>query len=80
VGGYHGHVRLPVHPVLTRMAQKYQVSTYRIALAWLLAKGEHILPIPGASKPLSIEDSLKAIEVSLLPEDVATLDAIPDQR
>lgn len=80
VGGHYGHVRLPAHPVLARLAQKYQVSPYRIALAWLLAKGEHILPIPGASKPSSIKDSLKAIEVPLLSEDVATLDAIPDQR
>ncbi len=80
VGGYYGHGRLRAHPVLNRLAGEYGVSPYAIALAWLLAKGEHILPIPGASKPSSIEDSLKAIEVRLAPEDIASLDVLPDQR
>lgn len=76
VGGHYGHLRLREHPTLNSLAHKYGVSPYVIALAWLLAKGEHILPIPGASKPASIEDSLKAIELRLAPEDIALLDAL----
>ncbi len=75
VGGHHGHNRLKEHPLLNRLAKKYGASPYAIALAWLLAKGEHILPIPGASKPSSIEDSFKAIAIRLTPEDVAALEA-----
>jgi aryl-alcohol dehydrogenase-like predicted oxidoreductase len=76
VGGHFGHRRLKESAVLNRIAQNYGVSPYRVALAWLLAKGEHILPIPGASKPSSIEDSLKALDMRLSPEDIATLDAL----
>ncbi|MFN3919415.1 MAG: aldo/keto reductase [Methylohalobius sp.] len=80
VGGHHGHHRLREHPLLNRLAKKYGASPYAIALAWLLSKGEHILPIPGASKPSSIEDSFKAIEVKLAQEDFTLLDALPDGR
>lgn len=74
VGGHHGHVRLPDHPILRRLARRHQASTYQIALAWLLAKGPHILPIPGASKPASIIDSLGAVRVQLDAEEVAAID------
>ncbi|GAB6067331.1 aldo/keto reductase [Methylothermus subterraneus] len=76
VGGHFGHRRLKEHPVLNRLAKAYQTSPYLIALAWLLAKGEHILPIPGASKPSSIEASLKAMEVRLSAEDLSRLDTL----
>ncbi len=80
VGGHYGHGQLREHPLLNRLAGEYGASPYVIALAWLLAKGEHILPIPGASKPSSIADSLKAIEVRLTLQDIAALDVLPDQR
>jgi len=54
-------------------------SPYRIALAWLLHKGRHILPIPGASQVASIRDSLRATELKLSAEDIAALDRLPDQ-
>ncbi len=76
VGGHFGHHRLKEHQVLNRIAQNHGVSPYVVALAWLLAKGEHLLPIPGASKPSSIEDSLKALELRLNPEELAALDAL----
>jgi len=74
VGGHHGHVRLRQEALPRRLAEKYQASPYQIALAWLLHKGEQILPIPGASKPGSILDSLKAVEIRLTAEEVAALD------
>lgn len=78
VGGHHGHVRLQQTPLMMQMSERYACSPYAIALAWLLAKGEHILPIPGASKVESIEDSLMASEVRLASEDVAAIDRLPD--
>ena len=76
VGGHNGHLRLAKSAPLQRLATKHGVSVYRIALAWLLAKGDHILPIPGASKVTSIRDSLMAPSVRLAAEDVAVLDAM----
>jgi aryl-alcohol dehydrogenase-like predicted oxidoreductase len=76
VGGHHGQVRLRDEPMLTRLGGKYSASPYQIAIAWLLHKGQHILPIPGASKPKSILDSLEAVKVRLTPEEVAALDRL----
>jgi aryl-alcohol dehydrogenase-like predicted oxidoreductase len=76
VGGHHGHMQMTRHPALTAIAARYGVSPYCVALAWFLAKGEHILPIPGASKVSSILDSLRALEVQLSAEDVATIDTL----
>lgn len=79
VGGHHGHGRLTQEPVLQHLAAKYQATPYRIALAWLLHKGRHILPIPGASKVASIRDSLRATTLKLSAEDIAVLDRLADQ-
>jgi aryl-alcohol dehydrogenase-like predicted oxidoreductase len=77
VGGHFGHQRLGADPLLARLATKYTYSPHRIALAWLLHKGDHILPIPGASKPASILDSLKALELTLEPSDIEAIDRLP---
>jgi aryl-alcohol dehydrogenase-like predicted oxidoreductase len=79
VGGYHSHVRLAQQPALQQIAAKYQASPYRIALAWLLHKGRHILPIPGASQVASIRDSLRATDLKLSAEDIAALDRLAEQ-
>lgn len=80
VGGHHGHVRLTQSSLFGRLAAKYQASPYCIALAWFLAKGDHILPIPGASKVASIEDSMRAMNLTLDPADVEAIDRLPDQN
>jgi aryl-alcohol dehydrogenase-like predicted oxidoreductase len=79
VGGHHGHARLSQEPLPQQLAAKYQASPHRIALAWLLHKGRHILPIPGASKVASIRDSLRAIDLKLSAEDIAALDRLAEQ-
>ena len=79
VGGHRGHVRLDQEPLLQHLAAKYQASPHRIALAWLLHKGRHILPIPGASRVASIRDSLQATNLKLGAEDIATLDRLAEQ-
>lgn len=80
VGGHYGHMRLNQSELFGRLAEKYRSSRYGIALAWLLAKGEHIIPIPGASKPASIADSLRALQLRLDPEDVQAIDTLPELR
>jgi aryl-alcohol dehydrogenase-like predicted oxidoreductase len=76
VGGHHGHLQLARDPLLSQLAAKYQVSPHRIALSWLLGKGEHVLPIPGASRVASIRDSLRAMDLTLDAEDVVALDQL----
>jgi aryl-alcohol dehydrogenase-like predicted oxidoreductase len=76
VGGHWGHRRLAANADLARIAAKHGTSPHAIALAWLLALGPHVLPIPGASKVASIENSLTAVNVQLEAADLAVLDGL----
>lgn len=59
---------------LAAIAQSKGVSVYCIVLAWLRAKSTAVVPIPGASKPTSIADSVQAAEVTLSAQDVERID------
>jgi aryl-alcohol dehydrogenase-like predicted oxidoreductase len=62
------------------LARDRDVTPQVVALAWELAKSDVVVPIPGASRPQSILDSVTAATVKLRPEEVARLDASrPDQ-
>ncbi|GET42528.1 aldo/keto reductase [Microseira wollei] len=61
-------------PEIAQLAQEKGVSIYSIVLAWLMAKSPCIVPIPGASKISSIADSVRAVDVKLSSEEVATID------
>jgi aryl-alcohol dehydrogenase-like predicted oxidoreductase len=76
VGGHFDHKKLAASKPPRTIADKHGVSVYQIVLAWLLHKGSHILPIPGASKVSSITDSLKAVNVRLDQEDMQHLDQL----
>ena len=52
------------------VAEAHGVSTQQVALAWLLSLSHVMVPIPGASRPASIEDSVKAVELELSPEEL----------
>jgi aryl-alcohol dehydrogenase-like predicted oxidoreductase len=80
VGGHWGHRRLAASPQLARVAAKHATSPHAIALAWLLAQGPHVLPIPGASRVASITNSLSAAETTLDADDLAELDGLHGRR
>ncbi|ATE65845.1 aldo/keto reductase [Rhizorhabdus dicambivorans] len=56
-----------------QVAARHGISPARIALAWLLAQGEDIVPIPGAKRRVTMEDSVAAIDVALSAADLAEL-------
>jgi aryl-alcohol dehydrogenase-like predicted oxidoreductase len=56
-----------------RVAREHDVNPQRVALAWMLAKSPHVIPIPGASRPESIRDSALAPEVTLTPAQLIDL-------
>lgn len=61
-------------PAISKLAKAKGVSVYSIVLAWLRAKSPRIVPIPGATKITSIEDSVGSLEVTLSEEEVQQLD------
>ncbi|RFU22670.1 aldo/keto reductase [Geodermatophilus marinus] len=62
-------------PAFAEVAEELGVSVYRVTLAWHLAQADVVVPIPGASRAGSIQDSAAAAEVELTPEQLARLDA-----
>ena len=50
------------------------VSAHQVCLAWMLAKAPVVIPIPGSSRPETIRDSVKAVEVELSAQEFARLD------
>jgi aryl-alcohol dehydrogenase-like predicted oxidoreductase len=46
----------------------------QIALAWLLSKGEHIVPIPGTKRLSYLEENVAAAQVRLTPSEIAGLE------
>ncbi|PIL27784.1 transporter [Ganoderma sinense ZZ0214-1] len=55
---------------LAELGKKYNATAGQIALAWLLAQGEDIIPIPGTTKIANIRENLAATDIKLSPEDV----------
>lgn len=66
-----------VEPVRELAAAK-GCSPAQIALAWVLSRGKHIVPIPGTRRPDHLQSNAAALDVILDPEELAFLDeAIP---
>jgi aryl-alcohol dehydrogenase-like predicted oxidoreductase len=61
--------------VLGEIAAKHAASHAQIALAWILAQGSDIVPIPGFKRRVTMEDSAKASDIALDTDDLAKLDA-----
>jgi aryl-alcohol dehydrogenase-like predicted oxidoreductase len=61
-----------------RVAARHEVAPGQIALAWVLAQGEHVVPIPGTKRLPYLEENLGAADVVLTAEDLAELDALPE--
>ncbi|MET4896109.1 aldo/keto reductase [Sphingomonadaceae bacterium jetA1] len=60
--------------VVQRIAAAHDASAAQVALAWLLAQGPDIVPIPGSKRRVTLEDSMKAADLVLSDEDLAALD------
>ena len=55
------------------VGEKHGVSPQQVALAWMLAKSPHVIPIPGASRPESIRDSAQAADLTLSSDELLDL-------
>jgi len=64
---------LEIVEVVGRIAQRHGVSKAQVALAWLLAQGDDVVPIPGSKRRPTLEDSMMAAELTLSPEDMDEL-------
>jgi aryl-alcohol dehydrogenase-like predicted oxidoreductase len=58
------------------MAQEKSVTPAQLALAWLLAQGPDVFPIPGIRTIAHLEENLRALEIELTKDDLAWIDRI----
>ncbi|HEY2242206.1 MAG TPA: aldo/keto reductase [Streptosporangiaceae bacterium] len=58
------------------VARRHAVSPQQVALAWELSLSLAVIPIPGATRPPTILDSVHAAALTLSPSDLATLEGI----
>ncbi len=66
---------LAIVDTIAAVAQRHGVSNAQIALAWLLAQGPNVVPIPGVKRRATMQDSAAAPDVALSDEDLDALDA-----
>jgi aryl-alcohol dehydrogenase-like predicted oxidoreductase len=74
-----GPARLAGDPAIVRVADKHGATPTQIALAWLLARYDRILLIPGTSSVSHLEENVAAIKLELDDADLAVLDRV-EQR
>ncbi|NUR72165.1 MAG: aldo/keto reductase [Hamadaea sp.] len=59
------------------VADRVGASPAQVALAWVLAQGDRVIPIPGTKTPKYLADNAGAADLRLTAEDLAELDALP---
>jgi aryl-alcohol dehydrogenase-like predicted oxidoreductase len=66
---------LKIVDAIQAVADRHRASLAQIALAWLLAQGEDIVPIPGFKRRVTLEDSAGSVDLELSADDLAALEA-----
>ncbi|WP_020391530.1 aldo/keto reductase [Kribbella catacumbae] len=59
------------------IAREHGATPAQIRIAWTLAKGPHVLAIPGTGNPIHLTENVAAGSIQLSPDQLAILDAIP---
>lgn len=62
---------------LRAIAERRGVTAAQVALAWVLAQGDHVVPIPGTKRRRWLEENAAAADLVLEPEDLADIAALP---
>ena len=58
------------------LAEEKGATLAQLAIAWVMAQGSDIIPIPGAKSRAHLEENVKAIDLRLTPDELARLDAV----
>ncbi|KQV21735.1 MULTISPECIES: aldo/keto reductase [unclassified Kitasatospora] len=60
-----------------RIAEQHGATPAQVALAWVVAQGQYVVPIPGTKTPKYLADNAGAADLTLTAADLAELDALP---
>ena len=61
---------------LQAVADRHRATTAQVALAWLLAQGQDIVPIPGTKRRRWLEENVAALKLQLDAEDLRQLNSV----
>jgi aryl-alcohol dehydrogenase-like predicted oxidoreductase len=76
LGGIRQADRIAVEfPAFAEVAKEVGATPEQVTLAWMLAKGTRVVPIPGSSRPTTAIASAAAADITLTHDQVARLDA-----
>lgn len=64
---------------LKEIGNKYNATAGQISLAWLLAQGEDVIPIPGTTRLSNLKENIDAGKIKLSPEDVKAVREVADK-
>jgi aryl-alcohol dehydrogenase-like predicted oxidoreductase len=64
--------------IVRSIAEGHGATPAQVALAWLLAWGEQVIPIPGTKTGRYLTENAGAAELTLTPDEVALLDTLPE--
>jgi len=67
----------PIVEIIRGVAERHGATPAQVAIAWVLDRGEHVIPIPGTKRVPYLEENLAATSLDLTPRDLAELDAAP---
>ena len=77
--GEHLQANLALAGKVSELAAEKGITAGQLALAWVLHRGEHVVPIPGTKRVSYLEENLAAADVVLSDEDVRRIgEAIPE--
>jgi aryl-alcohol dehydrogenase-like predicted oxidoreductase len=74
--GEHFRRNLDLVAEVRRLADEKHITPGQLALAWLLAQGKDVVPIPGTKRLANLEQNAGACAVSLSPDDLKRLEAV----
>lgn len=73
--GQNLQANLKIAETVRRLAAQKGCTPAQLALAWLLAQGEHVIPIPGTKREAYLRENLGAVDLTLTPVEVAAIGA-----
>jgi aryl-alcohol dehydrogenase-like predicted oxidoreductase len=71
-------VNLAIVEKIRVVGERHDATAAQIAIAWTLAQGDHVVPIPGTRRVRYVEENAAASTIELTPKDLAELDELPE--
>ncbi len=73
--GYNFYANMAIVTRVREIADEKGITPAQLALAWVLSRGDDVVPIPGTRRIAYLEENVAAVDVQLTDDDLARIDA-----